>query len=32
MNGLDPHIDVQSSLTGLDLVGDAITAMRIGEP
>jgi AraC-like DNA-binding protein len=32
MNRSDAPLDVQSSLSGLDLVGDAIVAMRIGEP
>lgn len=32
MNGSKAHIDVQSSSGGLDLVGDAIAAMRVGEP
>lgn len=32
MNSSYPHMDVQSSLNGLDLVGDAIAAMRVGEP
>ena len=32
MNASDALSDVQSSSYGVDLVGDAITAMRIGEP
>lgn len=32
MNSSYTHIDVQSSTTGIDLVGDAIAAMRTGEP
>ena len=32
MNGSEPLSDIQSSPHGLDLVGDAIAAMRTGEP
>lgn len=32
MNGYHAPIDVQSSPIGLDIVGDAIAAMRVGEP
>jgi AraC-like DNA-binding protein len=32
MNRSEPRLDVQASLIGLDLVGDAVAAMRTGEP
>lgn len=32
MNASDPQIDVQASHHGLDLIGDAVTAMRTGQP
>ena len=32
MNASDAHIDIQSSHGGLDLIGDAVAAMRTGQP
>ncbi len=32
MNSSDPQLDVQSSHRGLDLIGDAVAAMRTGRP